>query len=72
MLEDLISVQDKNVLRPQEGETEQKEKKPVQARYGKIFKEMDLEASKREKEVVEMRPEVEKMKECRNGDERVA
>ncbi|CAA7052329.1 unnamed protein product [Microthlaspi erraticum] len=149
MLEDLISVQDKNVLRPQEGETEQKEKKlvkeiessesdeggskqkekevetlaetvvvkaevstekkklldPVEEikhhqpgsrmpgdtvlkilmqkirsldlslsvlesyleelslRYGKIFKEMDVEASKREKEVVEMRLEVEGMKE---------
>uniref|UniRef100_A0A1J3E077 Uncharacterized protein slp1 n=1 Tax=Noccaea caerulescens TaxID=107243 RepID=A0A1J3E077_NOCCA len=149
MLEDLISVQDKNVLRPQEGDTEQKEKKPVKeiessesdeggskqkekeqetspetvvvkaeasaerkklldpveeikhhqpgsrmpgdtvlkilmqkirsldlslsvlesyleelsSRYGKIFKEMDLEASKREKEAVEMRLEVEGMKE---------
>ncbi|ESQ28064.1 hypothetical protein EUTSA_v10018312mg [Eutrema salsugineum] len=149
MLEDLISIQDKNILRPtQEGDTEQKEKKPVQAtessesdedrgkqkekeqetlpeiavlkaetpterkklpdpveeikhqpgsrmpgdtvlkilmqkirsldlslsvlesyleelssRYGKIFKEMDLEASKREKEVGKMRLEVEEMKE---------
>ncbi|EOA34941.1 hypothetical protein CARUB_v10020025mg [Capsella rubella] len=148
MLEDLISIQDKNILRPQEGDTEQKEKKPVQATessesnedrtkqkekeqetspevvvvkaevlterkklpdpveeikhqpgsrmpgdtvlkilmqkirsldvslsvlesyleersssYGKIFKEMDLEASKREKEVETMRLEVGGMKE---------
>lgn len=148
MLEDLISIQDKNILRPQEGDTEQKEKKPVQATessesdedwskqnekeqevspenvvvkaevsterkklpdpvegikhqpgsrmpgdtvlkilmqkirsldvslsmlesyleersssYGRIFKEMDLEASKREKEVATMRLEVAGMKE---------
>ncbi|XP_010415845.1 PREDICTED: uncharacterized protein slp1-like [Camelina sativa] len=147
MLEDLISIQDKNILKPQ-GDTEQKEKKPVQATessesdenrskqkekeqetspevavvkaavsterkklqdpveeikhqpgsrmpgdtvlkilmqkirsldvslsvlesyleersssYGKIFKEMDLEASKREKEVETMRLEVAGMKE---------
>ncbi|CAH2066752.1 unnamed protein product [Thlaspi arvense] len=149
MLEDLISIQDKNIVRPpQEGDTEQKEKKPLQvtessesdedgsrqkekeqetspetavvkaetsvkkllpdpveemkhhqpgsrmpgdtvlkilmqkirsldlnlsvlecyleelsSRYGKIFKEMDVESSKREKEVASMRLEVEGMKE---------
>jgi chromosome segregation ATPase len=148
MLEDLISIQDKNILKLQEGDTEQKEKKTMQAKesfesdedkskqkekeqeaspenavvkdevslekrklpdpveeikhqpgsrmpgdtvlkilmqkirsldvslsvlesyleerslkYGMIFKEMDLEASKREKEVETMRLEVEGMKE---------
>ncbi|KAL1212490.1 SUN domain-containing protein 4 [Cardamine amara subsp. amara] len=55
MLEDLISVQDKNILRPQEGDTEQKEKKPVQVTE---FSESDEDGSKQKEKEQEASPEI--------------
>ncbi|XP_010427966.1 PREDICTED: uncharacterized protein slp1-like [Camelina sativa] len=55
MLEDLISIQDKNILKPQEGDTEQKEKKPVQATKSS---ESDENRSKQKEKEQETSPEV--------------
>ncbi|CAN8235543.1 unnamed protein product [Cochlearia groenlandica] len=55
MLEDLISIQDKNIVRPQEGDTEQKEKKPTQAIESS---ESDEDMSKQKEKEQEASPEI--------------